>query len=77
MIGHRALLQMMRGYGTLHQVGVEGTGTYGAALTRHLLKAQVRVAEVDRPAAKRGACRVSPVQFKRCVAYPVTGQLRD
>ena len=50
--GYRALLQWMSGYGTLDQVGVEGTGTYGAALTRHLLEAQVRVVEVDRPDRK-------------------------
>ncbi len=47
--GYGALLQWMSGYGVLDRVGVEGTGTYGAALTRHLVTANVRVVEVDRP----------------------------
>jgi transposase len=29
-------------------VGIEGTGSYGAGLTRHMSAAGVRVAEVDR-----------------------------
>jgi transposase len=34
-------------------VGVEGTGSYGAGLTRHLHKEGVRVVEVDRPHRQR------------------------
>ena len=37
------------GFGQLQTVGVEGTGSYGAGLTRHLLTAGVEVLEVDRP----------------------------
>jgi transposase len=51
-LGYQALLQWMSGYGVLDRVGVEGTGTYGAALTRHLVTANVRVVEVDRPDRK-------------------------
>ncbi len=51
-LGYQALLQWMSGYGALDRVGVEGTGTYGAALTRHLVTANVRVVEVDRPDRK-------------------------
>jgi transposase len=47
--GYRALLAWMRGFGRLHAVGVEGTGSYGAALARYLTGRQVRVIEVDRP----------------------------
>jgi transposase len=36
-------------FGELARVGVEGTGSYGAGLTRHLTKAGVTVLEVDRP----------------------------
>jgi hypothetical protein len=39
----------MRSYGRLHAVGVEGTGSYGAALARHLAAEQVKVIEVNRP----------------------------
>ncbi len=34
------------------QVGVEGTGSYGAGLARHLRAERVRVLEVDRPDRK-------------------------
>lgn len=39
----------MRGHGRLERVGVEGTGSYGAALARHLTDAGVEVIEVARP----------------------------
>lgn len=47
--GHADLLEWMRSFGRLHAVGVEGTGSYGAGLARHLRSAQVRVVEVNRP----------------------------
>ena len=34
--GHRALLAWLRGFGAVERVGVEGTGSYGAGLTRFL-----------------------------------------
>nr|WP_221383429.1 IS110 family transposase [Actinoplanes polyasparticus] len=50
--GYRALLTWMNGFGRLHRVGVEGTGAYGAGLTRRLHAEQVEVIEVDRPNRK-------------------------
>jgi len=47
--GYRRLLVWMRGYGRLERVGVEGTGSYGAGLSRHLLEAGLVVLEVTRP----------------------------
>lgn len=47
--GHAALLGWMRGHGTLGVVGVEGTGSYGAGLTRHLNAAGIVVLEINRP----------------------------
>ena len=47
--GYRALLRWMRGFGDVRRVGVEGTGSYGAGVTRHLTEAGVEVLEVDRP----------------------------
>lgn len=47
--GYRALLRWMRKLGDIRLVGVEGTGSYGKGLTRHLLEAGVDVAEVHRP----------------------------
>jgi transposase len=47
--GYRRLLSWLRSFGTLALVGVEGTGSYGAGLTRHLQANGVPVVEVDRP----------------------------
>jgi transposase len=47
--GYASLLGWLAGFGTLALVGVEGTGSYGAGLARHLAAAGVRVVEVDRP----------------------------
>jgi transposase len=47
--GYRRLLAWLAGFGTVGVVGVEGTGSYGAGLTRYLLSASVEVVEVDRP----------------------------
>jgi len=47
--GYRRLLAWMRTFGELDRVGVEGTGTYGVSLARHLRQEQVEVVEVMRP----------------------------
>lgn len=53
--GQVQLLAWLRSHGDVTAVGVEGTGFYGAALTKHLSAAGVRVLEVNRPnrAARR------------------------
>jgi len=47
--GYRALLAWLRGFGTVVAVGVEGTGSWGAGLARHLASEDVKVLEVNRP----------------------------
>jgi transposase len=47
--GYRPLLAWLRSHGHLGKVGVEGTGSYGAALARHLTNGGVEVFEVARP----------------------------
>ena len=53
--GYRALTTWLRGFGSVTVVGVEGTGSYGAGLARHLHHAGIAVSEVNRPdrAARR------------------------
>src|SRR6516225_7647036 len=46
--GYASLLGWLGGFGDIALVGVEGTGSYGAGLARHLAAAGVRVVEVDR-----------------------------
>jgi transposase len=48
-VGYRQLLRWLQSHGQVVQVGVEGTGSYGAGLTRVLQHAGVTVVEVDRP----------------------------
>jgi transposase len=46
--GYARLLGWLGGFGTVCLVGIEGTGSYGAGLARHMAAAGVRVVEVDR-----------------------------
>ena len=46
--GYARLLGWLGGFGTVCLVGIEGTGSYGAGLARHMSAAGVRVVEVDR-----------------------------
>jgi transposase len=51
--GNRALLGWLGSHGEVVVVGVEGTGSYGAGLARHLQREGVAVLEVDRPNRQR------------------------
>ena len=46
--GYSRLLSWLGGFGTVCLVGIEGTGSYGAGLARHITTAGIRVVEVDR-----------------------------
>ena len=46
--GYACLLEWLGGFGTVCLVGIEGTGSYGAGLARHITAAGIRVVEVDR-----------------------------
>jgi transposase len=47
--GYRAMLAWIGEFGELARIGIEGTGSYGAGLTRHLARTGVTILEVDRP----------------------------
>lgn len=51
--GYRELVEWLGSFGDVVLVGVEGTGSYGAGLTRHLHICGVAVVEVDRPNRQR------------------------
>lgn len=51
--GYKQLLAWLTAFGSVELVGVEGTGSYGAGLTRHLHSEGIRVVEVDRPNRQR------------------------
>jgi transposase len=46
--GYREMLAWARGFGAVRRAGVECTGSYGAALSRHLCTEAVTVIEVNR-----------------------------
>jgi transposase len=50
-VGYCTLVDWMRSFGALQEVGVESTGSYGAGLARHLTREGVRVIEVNQPHA--------------------------
>lgn len=47
--GYRLLLAWLRSFGAVVKIGIEGTGSYGAGLTRYLTSEQIVVIEVARP----------------------------
>ena len=47
--GYRQMVAWLRSKGGLVRVGVEGTGSYGAGLTRYVTAAGIEVVEVNRP----------------------------
>ena len=61
--GYRHLTSWLRAFGPVAVVGVEGTGSYGAGLARHLRRAEIAVVEVDRPnrQLRRRAGKTDPV----------------
>ena len=48
LAGYARLLDWLGGFGTICLVGIEGTGSYGAGLARHVAAAGIQVVEVDR-----------------------------
>jgi transposase len=74
--GHAALLGWLRGHGHLAQVGVEGTGSWGAGLSRVLVADGVVVIEVNRPnrAARRSAGKSDTVDAIEAARAALSGR---
>jgi transposase len=64
--GYKALLGWLEAFGDVALVGVEGTGSYGAGLARHLAAAGIRVVEGrPRGPAGTGTATASPAPSTR------------
>ena len=63
--GYARLLGWLGGFGTVCLVGIEGTGSYGAGLSRHVTAAGIRVSRPAGPTARTGAGRASPTPWTR------------
>lgn len=74
--GYRALLAWADTCGTVGVVGVEGTGAYGAGLTRALAGAGVPVVEVDRPdrKARRDQGKSDPIDAYAAARAAASGR---
>ncbi|WP_370088340.1 IS110 family transposase [Streptacidiphilus sp. MAP12-16] len=74
--GYRQLITWARSFGTLRRAGVECTGSYGAALTRHLHAEGVEVAEVNQPdkAARRRHGKTDAIDAEAAARAVLSGR---
>ncbi|MBF6557984.1 MAG: IS110 family transposase [Acidimicrobiales bacterium] len=74
--GYEALLTWMRSFGTISSVGMEGTGSYGAGLFRHLTSHGVAVLEVIRPnrQARRRRGKSDPADAEAAARAALCGE---
>ncbi|MEU3662418.1 transposase [Streptomyces sp. NPDC032940] len=76
--GYRQLLVWARKRGTVRRAGVEGTGTFGAGLSRYLLAQQILVYEVNRPdrTARRLLGKSDPLDAQAAARAVLSGRAR-
>ena len=74
--GYRQLLGWARSFGVLRRAGVEGTGCYGAGLSRYLRAENVQVLEVNRPdrATRRRRGKSDPVDAEAAARAVLAGR---
>jgi transposase len=73
--GYLQLVRFAEGFGLICRVGVEGTGAYGAGLTRFLRSRGHQVVEVDRPDRKlrRSRGKSDPVDAEAAARAALSG----
>ena len=74
--GYRALTGWLASFGTIDRVGVDGTGSYGGGLARHLQAAGVTVIEVNRAdrAARRQHGKSDPLDAVAAARAALSGR---
>src|SRR5262245_29157368 len=74
--GYRKLLEWAGSFGTLRRAGVECTGSYGAALARHLRAAGIEVVEVNQPdkATRRRRGKSDPIDAQAAAQAVLSGR---
>lgn len=74
--GHRQLGDWVASHGRLGSVGVEGTGSYGAGLRRHLGSVGIDVVEVNRPdrSERRRAGKSDPIDAVAAARAVLSGR---
>lgn len=61
--GYLELLDWARSFGILERAGIEGTGTYGAALTRYLIKMAFMLLKLTGQIAQNAALKGSQIHW--------------
>ncbi|WP_187285922.1 IS110 family RNA-guided transposase [Streptomyces sp. me109] len=76
--GYRQLVVWARKRGTVRRAGVEGTGTFGAGLSRYLVTQQIQVFEVNRPdrSARRLLGKSDPLDAQAAARAVLSGRAR-
>ena len=76
--GYEQLLRWAQGLGVLHRAGVEGTGSYGAGLTRFLEDSGIEVVEVNRPdrARRRSRGKSDPTDAESAARAVLAGEAK-
>lgn len=74
--GYRELVNWGRTFGILQRAGVECTGSYGAALTRHLRSEGIEVIEVNQPdkATRRRRGKTDAIDAEAAARAVVSGR---
>jgi transposase len=74
--GYRQLVSWARSFGMLRRAGIECTGSYGAALTRHLQAEGIAVTEVNQPdkAARRRHGKTDAVDAEAAARAVLSGR---
>jgi transposase len=76
--GYARLLDWLRAFGEVDVIAVESTGSYAAALVRHLCQHGVRVVEVNRPHAhsRRRRGKSDPIDAELAARLFLAGKAR-
>jgi transposase len=74
--GYRNLVSWAEGFGPVRCAGVEGTGSYGAGMARHLKAADIAVMEVERPKRRhlRRRGKSDPIDAERAARAVLAGE---
>jgi transposase len=74
--GYRDLASWAEAFGPVRRAGVEGTGSYGAGLARHLQAAGIAVVEVERPKRRhpRGHGKSDPKDAEAAARAVLAGE---
>ena len=74
--GYGELVRWAEGFGLVRCAGVEGTGSYGAGLARHLKAAGIAVMEVERPMRRhlRRRGKSDPIDAEKAARAALAGE---